>query len=180
MPVVFSGEKQAHREGIPEPHQLALIARQLTKSEISASPEAKAAEAKEWQKLRDEDEGRGCWDESAVREYREVADEAKANGANVHFARLFSICSVKHWEMSDKRKWKARAVCQGNNVRDENGLAAMFAEAASSASHIAASKLLDAVAMLPGCAGEQSDAVSAYTQAKLYGDGRIGKNRDLV
>ena len=109
-----------------------------------------------------------------------MAAEAKAKGANVHFARLFSICPAKHWEIPGKRKWKARTVCQGNNVRDENGLAAMFAGAASSASHIEASKLLDAVAMLPGCAGEQSDAVSAYTQAKLYGDGRIGKTETWI
>ena len=32
---------------------------------------------------------------------------------------------------------------------------------------ISASKLCDAVAMLPGCSGEQSDATSAYTQSKL-------------
>ena len=51
----------------------------------------------------------------------------------------------------------------------------MFAEAASSASHIEASKLLDAISLLPGNAGQQSDAVSAYTQAKLYGDGRLEK-----
>ena len=32
---------------------------------------------------------------------------------------------------------------------------------------ISASKLCDAVALLPGCSGEQSDATSAYTQSKL-------------
>ena len=32
---------------------------------------------------------------------------------------------------------------------------------------ISASKLCDAVAMLPGCDGEQSGATSAYTQSKL-------------
>ena len=32
---------------------------------------------------------------------------------------------------------------------------------------ISASNLCEAVALLPGCSGEQSDATSAYTQAKL-------------
>ena len=32
---------------------------------------------------------------------------------------------------------------------------------------VSASKLCDAVALLPGCSGEQSDATSAYTQSKL-------------
>ena len=31
-----------------------------------------------------------------------------------------------------------------------------------------ASRLLDVIAMLPGCTGEQSDVVQAYTQALLY------------
>ena len=32
---------------------------------------------------------------------------------------------------------------------------------------ISASKLCDAVALLPGCSGEQSDATSAYALSKL-------------
>ena len=58
-------------------------------------------------------------------------------------------------------------------MRDENGTAALFAEAASSALQLEASKMVDAISLLPGCAGSQADAVSAYTQAKLDGDGRI-------
>ena len=57
---------------------------------------------------------------------------------------------------------------QGNNVKDAEGVAAVFAELATSASLMSASKLLDLIAMLPGCGGEQSDAVQAYTQALLY------------
>ena len=77
----------------------------------------------------------------------------------------------KHSELAHlgKSKFKGRVVFQGNNLKDETGLAALFAEAASSASHIQCSKVLDAVSCLPGCAGQQSDAVSAYTQALLKG-----------
>ena len=53
-------------------------------------------------------------------------------------------------------------------MRDEYGLAAMFPEQGSGASFATASKLLDAVSLLPGCFGEQSDAPSAYTQAVLF------------
>ncbi len=35
--------------------------------------------------------------------------------------------------------------------------------------------MIDAISLLPGRAGSQADAVSAYTQAKLYGDGRVTK-----
>ena len=57
---------------------------------------------------------------------------------------------------------------QGNQVKDAEGVAAVFAELGTSASLMPASKLLDAVAMLPGCSGEKSDAIQVYTQALLY------------
>ena len=60
---------------------------------------------------------------------------------------------------------------QGNQVKDVEGLAAVFAELSSSATMMSASKLLDVVAMLPGNAGEQSDAKQAYTQAR-FGHGQ--------
>ena len=56
----------------------------------------------------------------------------------------------------------------GNNVRDEFGLAAAFPEMGSGASFATASKLLDAVSLLPGNYGEQSAAPSAYTQSQLF------------
>ena len=55
----------------------------------------------------------------------------------------------------------------GHRIHDEFGLAAEFPEQGSGASMISASKLCDAVAMLPGCDGEQSDATSACAQFKL-------------
>ena len=62
-------------------------------------------------------------------------------------------------------------VFQGNHVKDVEGVAAVFAELSSSATLMSASKLLDAVAMLPGNAGEQSDVEQAYTQAR-FGHGQ--------
>ena len=62
-------------------------------------------------------------------------------------------------------------------IRDEFGLEAQFPEQGGGASFMPASKLLDAVALLPGNDGEQSDAPSAYTQSKL-GTGHRGKFPD--
>ena len=56
----------------------------------------------------------------------------------------------------------------GNSVRDEFGLAAAFPEMGSGASFATAPKLLDAVSLLPGNYGEQSDAPSAYAQSQLF------------
>ena len=44
---------------------------------------------------------------------------------------------------------------------------AVFKVQGSSASQMTAAKVPDVVARLPGCAGQASDAVSAYTQAKV-------------
>ena len=55
----------------------------------------------------------------------------------------------------------------GNNIRDENGLQAVFAEQGTSASHMICAKFLDAVARIEGYDGRDSDAQKAYTQAKM-------------
>ena len=71
---------------------------------------------------------------------------------------------MKHAELKPEfQRYKGRVVVQGDNMEDESGLSAVFADAASSASHIEASKLCDARATPPG----------AYTQALLYDDDRI-------
>ena len=67
----------------------------------------------------------------------------------------------------DFHKYKGRVVFGGNNVRDENGNLALFQEQGASASNMVAGKMLDAIARLPGYAGENSDAQKAYTQAIL-------------
>ena len=103
-----------------------------------------------------------------------VVARARKEGKTIHLGRLFEIVVIKHDELpEDMKKDKGRIVFQGSNVKDQSGLSAVFAEVASSASLLEASKLLDAIAMLPGCAGQKSDAPKAYTQSLLYGDGRV-------
>ena len=52
-------------------------------------------------------------------------------------------------------------------MKDEYGHFAVFSEQGASASHLASSKFMDTIALFPGNFGEDSDAISAYTQVKL-------------
>ena len=100
---------------------------------------------------------------------RDVQQKAMAENRKIHVGRIFSICVEKHSEQPlDRRKYKGRVVFQGNNVYDESGLAAVFGDQGSSASFLSTSKIIYVISLMPGCAGGQSDAPSAYTQAKLY------------
>ena len=80
---------------------------------------------------------------------------------------IFALCGVKNYEIAHLRKFKGRAVFQGNWVLDEYGMQTFFPDQGSGASFMTASRLLDAIALLPGCSGQQSDAPQAYTQTKL-------------
>ena len=104
MPVVHE-ETEEQRARLTELHwdeldevthdQFALFAWVVSQAEIDGSPEAKAAMDKQWQKL----VYKSCWLEKKVREYRDVAREAKAKEAKAHFGRIFEICSQKGSEL---------------------------------------------------------------------------------
>ena len=132
-----------------------LVARPITRKEWPVIPAAGAAVDKEWAKLRAADNGRGTWDESAVRSLWDVKRDAKeklaTTGFHTHFGNLFDLCVEKHSELTeDMRKYKGRVVFGGHRVFDEFGLAAEFPDQGSGASFLTASKLCDAVAMPPG------------------------------
>ena len=78
------------------------------------------------------------------------------------------ICHLKNAELEAKhQKYKGRVVLRGDIVKDDSGSYAVFTEQGSSASHMAAAKVMDIISRLPGCAGQAADAVSAYTQVKM-------------
>ena len=78
------------------------------------------------------------------------------------------ICHLKNAELEPKhQKYKGRVPLRGDIVKDDSGAHAVFTEQGSSASQMTGSKAMDAIARLPGCAGQAADAVSAYTQVKM-------------
>ena len=52
-------------------------------------------------------------------------------------------------------------------MKDDSGSHAVFTEQGSSAPQMTAAKVPDVIARLPGCGGQASDAVSAYTRVKM-------------
>ena len=132
-------------------------------------PEAREAVKGEHTKLRKS----GAWDESKVREWSDVVKELRARRAKHPQlkgplrGRVFPLCVVKNSEIAHLRRYKGRVVFQGNNVRDEFGMQALFPDQGSGASFMTASRVMDAISILPGCTGQQSDAPQAYTQCHL-------------
>ena len=61
-------------------------------------------------------------------------------------------------------------------MKDDSGSYAVFTEQGSSASHMTATKVMDIMSKLPGCAGQAADAVSGYTQVKMEDASKLLKN----
>ena len=100
-----------------------------------------------------------------VRPKAEVMAEAQKMKKKVHFGALKALCHVKHSELQEKfHRYKGRIVFRGDDVKDETGSFVVFSEQGTRASLMAAAKFLDAIARMPGCEAEDSDAVGAYTQ----------------
>ena len=157
----------------------AVVARLVPKAEVANTPKAQAALDKEWENLRK----KGTWDEFRVNECRRVIREAQNKGEKVHIGRIFEACYEKGSELPDddpNKKFKGRTVFQGNNVYDENSVAALFAELGSSPASMEAAKILDAFGSQPGYRKAQADAKQAYIQALFKGVPtwlRLPKNR---
>jgi len=167
--------KSEHRDKNPLETPLpfnALVARPVPRRERDSTPAALEAVAKEWKRLRSikHRNGVGVWDETRVREKADVAREADAQGVIVHFARIFDLCVEKGSELPighKDRKYKGRAVLQGDQVKDQNWEAALFQDLSSSPAAMEASRAADAYGMLNGNDIEVADADSAYTQSYL-------------
>ena len=78
------------------------------------------------------------------------------------------LCHLKNSELEPNfQMYKGRVVLRGDIVKDDSGSYAVFTEQESSASQMTAAKIMDIVSMLPGCARQAADAVSAYTHVKM-------------
>ena len=69
------------------------------------------------------------WSYKEIKEWDDIAKEARDSGEKVHLGRIFGIMVLKGAELEKgdpNRKYKYRVVFQGNNVVDENWETALF------------------------------------------------------
>ena len=98
-----------------------MVARSMTRSEVMNNPKAIEAVNLEWSKLRnkkyidpvDGKEKAGAWDESLVREFRDVKREYDKQGKTFHVARIFDLCVEKGSELPEGHKDRT---CKGRVV----------------------------------------------------------------
>ena len=127
-------------------------------------PAAKAAVDKDWEKL----EKFSAWNLTKVRSKKQVVDEARTSGAEVHFASLMDICHLKNAALEAKhQKYECRVVLRGVVEKDDSGSYAVFTEQGSSASQMTAAKIMDIISDCQVAMDKQLDEVSAYTQVKM-------------
>ena len=63
----------------------------MDRAEVVRVPDAQAALAKEWKRLRD----LRTWEEDKVREWSSVRDEARKHNVSIHVGRIFELSVEK-------------------------------------------------------------------------------------
>ncbi len=91
-----------------------------------------------------------------LNEPREMDDVIRENfGKPVHVGSLMALCHIKNSEQYDEhtlpedKVYKGRVVFRGDKVKDAHGMKAVFTELKTTASLLAASKMMDVIARLP-------------------------------
>ena len=107
-----------------------------------------------------------------VESKKKVEERCQQQGIECEFCTIMEICHNKNSEFEyelplNDRTYKGRVVMRGDTITNEEGYRAVFSEQGTSASHMEAAKMLDALAHFEGCDGQNSDAMSAYTQVVL-------------
>ena len=134
------------------------------KDPLRHDPRAKVAIDKELGDLRSVP----TWDEQNVME----GSKAAADFPDAHFARLFAILGIKHYEEADEslHSWRARCVLSGDAIKTATGDWAMFNELGSVPANMTACRcLLAAYCMTEDALLLQSDCIKAYVQAEMKG-----------
>ena len=109
---------------------------------------------------------RGIWRKSEVNQKWLMKQGCRALQFILHH--WWTHVIWKNAELEAKhQKYKGRVVLRGDIVKDDSGSYAVFTEQGSSASQMTAAKIMDIISRLPGCDGQATDAVSAYTQVKM-------------
>ena len=94
-----SKPRQGHRPQHGTPLYNACVARPVGPKEVREHPKALKAMQDEWSRLRAvgwPDGQQGVWDETKVREWREVKAEARHGNAKAHIGRIFGIVVEKN------------------------------------------------------------------------------------
>ena len=82
-----------------------------------------------------------AWQLTKVKNKKELIEEAMNRGRKVHFASLMDLCHLKNSELEPQyQKHKGRVLFRGDNVKDDSGSYAVFAERGSSASQVTAQR----------------------------------------
>ena len=155
-------QEQIASFGTVSDEYLAMIHTSIPDGKVYSIKGAKDSVNAEWDKLFSLE----SFGMSEVMEYRDcVALYKDVKKEKVHFGTLRALCHEKNAELQlEDPDYKGRVVFRGDQVKDEDGYYAVFSEQGTSASHMAATKFLDAIARLPDFDGEDSDALGAYTQ----------------
>ena len=154
-----------HESGVKEVKIPGLVHRLLDRKEWAGQPGAHEAIKKEKDGLVEV----GAWLEEEIISESDVLAWASRTSNVVHFENLMIILSVKGSELSpDQWRLQARIVFRGDDIRDQSGMSAVFEELfASSPSYIEGLNTAVAFGLLESHGVTTSDAVRAYTQAKL-------------
>ena len=80
-----------------------------------------------------------------------------------------------NWRQSTKNT-KVELYSRGDIVKDDLGSCAVFTEQGSSASQMTAAKVMDIISRLPGCVGQATDAVSAFSHVQMEDAPKLLKN----
>ena len=143
---------------------MAMIHTAIPDGKMWSLPKAKQSVDDGWAKLNKEK----AFGMRNVMGRKEAKDMYAALNEPVHFGSVRQLCHEKHSELPPaQRVYKARVVFRSDTVKDADGYLAVFSEQVTSASDMTATTILDAIACMPYCDGEDSDAVGAYTQVEL-------------
>lgn len=139
----------AHRSKNSVPLYNNMVHRPIAKAELLETPQTQEAMESEFKRL----VKKGTFDMRSVKDWNEVAKEARSKKKTVHVGRVFGICTEKNSELpKDKRTWRGRYTFQGNNARDQNAEVAVFDSLSSTPATMEGSRAVDAY----GLVGDQT------------------------
>lgn len=108
----------------------------------------------------------GTWSFNEVLSKDDLLERCKRNKEHINIASLMTILSIKHFEIPELRKLKARIVFRGDQVYTDNALA-VLREAKVTPTGMTGVNINLAFGALPYHETWQSDVIKAYTQSYL-------------